>query len=230
MSRLVSVGNPPIQVKLRRSGRSRRLSLRISRTTGDVTLTLPNSVPEQEGIDFLHEKELWLRQHLVSMSPVVPVRIGDELPFRGDMLPVSPGTGRGVSVSDAGFLVPGDPDRVGVRLQSFLKTTARDHLAVASDRYAKLVGRSVGRITLRDTKSRWGSCTSRGDLMYSWRLIMAPPEVLDYVAAHEVAHLVEMNHSDAFWQVVDQIFPDHRRCREWLRHHGGKLHRYDFGN
>src|SRR5690606_4279045 len=111
---------------------------------------------------------------------------------------------------------------------AFLKTVARDRLATASDRYAVALGRPYGRLTLRDTRSRWGSCSAAGDLMYSWRLVMAPAEVLDYVAAHEVAHLAEMNHSPAFWDVVARLCPDYRRHRTWLRANGGALHRVRF--
>ncbi|MBE0554766.1 MAG: M48 family metallopeptidase, partial [Rhodobacteraceae bacterium] len=94
--------------------------------------------------------------------------------------------------------------------------------------YAGLLGRRVTGITLRDTRSRWGSCTAAGRLMFSWRLIMAPPAVLDYVAAHEAAHLVEMNHSPAYWAVVGRIFPGWQAQRGWLRRHGPGLHALRF--
>ena len=99
----------------------------------------------------------------------------------------------------------------------------------ASDHYAAKIGRRVTRVTLRDTRSRWGSCTAEGALMYSWRLVMAPPEVLRYVAAHEVAHLVEMNHSHRFWAVVEGLYPDWQAQRAWLHRHGGALHSLRFG-
>ncbi|GAB1364540.1 hypothetical protein MASR1M32_37760 [Rhodobacter sp.] len=105
---------------------------------------------------------------------------------------------------------------------------ARDRLALASTRYAAQVGRRYGKLVLRDTRSRWGSCSHDGTLMYSWRLIMAPPSVLEYVAAHEVAHLVEMNHSPDYWAVVEGIFPGWKRQRAWLHDQGGGLHRYRF--
>ena len=108
------------------------------------------------------------------------------------------------------------------------KGGARDRLAGACDDYAALLGKPYARITLRDTRSRWGSCTSDGRLMFSWRLIMTPPEVLDYVAAHEVAHLAQMNHSPAFWAEVTRIYGDYQAPRQWLRDHGGGLHRYRF--
>jgi predicted metal-dependent hydrolase len=105
---------------------------------------------------------------------------------------------------------------MGPRVAAWLKVLARDRLAQASTRYAGLVGRRYSSLAIRDTRSRWGSCSPDGRLMYSWRLIMAPPPVLDYVAAHEVAHLVELNHSPAYWTVVTAICPDWKDHRAWL--------------
>ena len=116
----------------------------------------------------------------------------------------------------------------GPALARLLKARARLSLAEATVGYATALGRPHGRITLRDPRGRWGSCSARGDVMYSWRLIMAPPVVLDYVAAHEVAHLAEMNHSPAFWAVVARLMPDFATPREWLRAHGSGLQRSDF--
>jgi predicted metal-dependent hydrolase len=122
------------------------------------------------------------------------------------------------------------PERAptGPRVQAYLRAQARDRLAQACNHYATLLGRPYRRLTLRDTRSRWGSCSTQGDLMFSWRLIMAPPAVLDYVAAHEVAHLAEMNHSPAFWAVVARLCPDYAAHRHWLRDHGDTLHRVRF--
>ena len=221
-------GSPPVEITLRRSARSRRFSLRISRLDGKVTVSLPLRARESEAMDFVRTQEPWLRQTLAGMPQRGQVGIGALLPVEGRMLLVQPGVGRGLQVADDSLRVPGDPARVGARLQAWLKVMARERLSEASDHYAGILGRQVTRITLRDTRSRWGSCSANGALMYSWRLIMAPPSVLRYVAAHEVAHLVEMNHSEAFWSVVEQIFPDWRRERRWLRRHGGALHGYGF--
>ena len=131
--------------------------------------------------------------------------------------------------TDAGIVVP-DAVTAGTKVKALLKARARDMLATVSDDYAAALGRPYTRLTLRDTRSRWGSCTSDGGLMYSWRLIMAPPEVLHYVAAHEVAHLQEMNHSAAFWAVVEQLYGDYAAPRRWLRKEGDRLHRVTFGD
>ncbi len=221
-------GEPPIALILRRSARARRISLRVSRLDGKVTLTLPKQVSEREALDFARSKEDWLRRNLANRPEDVLVAHGSEVPFQGDMLPVLAGRGRSVSMTEEGFQVPGDAARVGARLQSFLKEEARRRLVAASNHYSDRLGRQYTKFTLRDTRSRWGSCTSEGGLMYSWRLIMAPEEVLNYVAAHEVAHLAQMNHSPKFWAIVEKLYGPHQAERRWLRTHGEKLHRYRF--
>ncbi|WP_136443149.1 M48 family metallopeptidase [Pacificoceanicola onchidii] len=221
-------GNPPISVTVRRSARAKKLSLRLSRLDGRVTLTLPKGVSEQEGRDFVLSKEDWLRGHLDKHEAAAIVSLGQSLPIHGRNVALVPGSGRSVKRSGDTLMIPGAEAQVPRRVQAFLKTLARDRLAEASDRYAARLGRPYNRLTLRDTRSRWGSCTADGGLMYSWRLIMAPPEVLDYVAAHEVAHLQEMNHSAAFWAVVEQLYGDWRGPRRWLRENGPALHRYRF--
>lgn len=228
MGHITLPGNPPIAVTLRRSAQARRLSLRLSQIDGRVTLTLPRRLPEREALGFLRDKESWLRGHLEARGEDVRIAPGAAIPIEGVPCRIVPGTGRSITVRDDLVSVPGAPDRVGPRLQGWLRTLARDRLAAASDRHSAALGRPYDRITLRDTRSRWGSCTHDGGLMYSWRLILAPPEVLDYVAAHEVAHLAEMNHSAAFWAVVDRLYGDWRGARAWLRDEGSGLHRYRF--
>lgn len=230
MGEYVLLGTPDVPVVLRRSGRAKRMSLRISQLDGRVTLTLPHSVPEREGLSFVRSKEDWIRDHLETRGADVPVRLGAEVPVAGVLHRVVPGSGRRVAIADGQIAVPGPEARVGARLQGHFKQMARDRLALASDFYAQRLGRSYARISIRDTRSRWGSCSSTGTLMYSWRLIMAPQEVLDYVAAHEVAHLVEMNHSAAYWANVSKIFGDYAEPRRWLRTDGNLLHRYRFAD
>jgi len=223
-------GDPQVEVTLRRSARARRFSLRVSQLDGRVTLTMPLRATLADGMTFLHEKTVWIRGHLQARPDSARVRIGDCVPFEGRTLPIKAGPVRGPRLCDGALLVPDAPANTGRRVAAFLKHAARDRLAVASDRHATALGLGYGRLTLRDTRSRWGSCSSRGDLMYSWRLIMAPPEILDYVAAHEVAHLRQMNHSPAFWTVVMQLCPDYARHRRWLHQNGTILHAVRFGD
>ena len=223
-------GMPPIEITLRRSARTRRFSLRISRIDGRVTLTLPPRAREAEAMAFVRGQEGWIRDALSAMPAGAVVGMGSCVPVEGRLLTVVAGPGRVVRIDGDALLVPGEGLRAGVRVGAYLKALARTRLAAASDRYAALVGREFTRLSLRDPRSRWGSCTADGALMYSWRLVMAPPDVLDYVAAHEVAHLVEMNHSPAFWGVVARLRPDWQAQRDWLRGQGGALQGYRFGD
>jgi len=227
MGHLTLAGKPPIAVTLRRSARARRLSLRVSRLDGQVSLTLPVATPETEGIAFLESKADWLRTQLAHITTPVPAAIGGSVMVAGEPRAIVAGSGR--HVRQVGTTLEVAASRpVGPQLRAYLRHAARNALAAASDTHAAALGLKYTRITLRDTRSRWGSCTSGGALMYSWRLIMAPPAVLDYVAAHEVAHLREMNHGAAFWRLVADLCPDYVQHRQWLRQHGDLLHRVTF--
>ena len=226
MAEHVLRGVPPVPLTLRRSARARRISLRISQLDGRVTLTLPKGVAEAEGLDFAESKAAWIRGHLEQRPFDVQVAGGVLLPVEGRLRRVVEVPGRRVTLSDDEIRVPAGA--TGPRLQSWLKGLARDRLAAAADLYAARLGRDYSRLTLRDTRSRWGSCTSDGGLMFSWRLVMASPGVLAYVAAHEVAHLAEMNHSPRFWKVVERLHGPYAEQRRWLKGEGNGLHRYRF--
>ena len=223
-------GSPPVDVELRRSARARRFSLRVSRLDGRVTLSLPLAAREAEAMKFLSAQEGWLRAALARMPGIAVVGIGSVLPVEGRMLTLVSGPGRSVRVEGDSLISPGDPARAGARALAYLKVLARDRLVAACDLHAGRLGRRFSKLSLRDTRSRWGSCTSDGALMFSWRLVMAPSAVLDYVAAHEVAHLAQMNHSAAFWAVVDGLCPGYAAHRAWLRGEGQTLHGYRFGD
>ncbi len=228
MAEIIQLGEPPIDVMLRRPARAKRLSLRISGVDGQVSLSVPPCAAMSEARAFLAEKEGWIRKHLGKQPALQPVRFGTELPVEGMPRAIVEGPGRVPRLLADRIELPAARGAEGAKVAALLKTMARDRLADASAQYAGRIGRSFGRITLRDTRSRWGSCTTEGNLMYSWRLILAPPEVLDYVAAHEVSHLAEMNHSKAFWDTVEGLMPGYATPRKWLRQHGGALHRYQF--
>lgn len=220
-------GPPPIKVLLRRSPRARRFSLRVSRSDGRVTLSLPEWAPEAEALAFLQEREDWMRRHLSDVKPARIARIGAELPVLGVPRPVVAGAGRSARLDGGAVHVPTGA-RQGPRIKALLTDLARAELSDAVLRHSTRLGRKAGALSLRDTRSRWGSCSSKGDLMFSWRLIMAPPVVLDYVAAHEVAHLAEMNHSDRFWSVCEALCPDYRVHRAWLKAEGAALLAWSF--
>ncbi|WP_347311284.1 M48 family metallopeptidase [Defluviimonas sp. SAOS-178_SWC] len=228
MTRHMLSGEPPVEITLRRSARARRFSLRVSRLDGRVTLSMPARAREAEALSFAEAKAGWLRAVLSGTAVRQGVVFGAPVPFEGRDLTVTPANVRAVRIEAQALLVPPDPERLGARVAAFLKLAARQRLQASCESHAATLGRGYSRITLRDTRSRWGSCTADGGLMFSWRLIMAPPEVLDYVAAHEVAHLAEMNHSPDFWAIVARLMPGYQPHRRWLRENGGALHRLDF--
>ncbi|WP_299364488.1 SprT family zinc-dependent metalloprotease [uncultured Paracoccus sp.] len=211
-----------IPVTLRRHARARRMTLRVSRSDGGVVLTMPLRADPAAARAFAVSRAGWLRQTRSAMPVPRTVVPGSALPVEGRDRIVTPGPVRTVAL-DADVLMVPDHRPVGPLLEAWLKHRARDRLAAACDRHVAVLGRGFAAITLRDTRSRWGSCTHDGRLMFSWRLAMAPPAVLDYVAAHEVAHLAHMDHSPRFWGEVERLLPEHAAHRAWLRRHGGDL-------
>ncbi|ATI42854.1 zinc metalloprotease [Pacificitalea manganoxidans] len=221
-------GDPTITIRLRRSAAARRYLLRVSRLDGRVTLTLPRRGSKREALNFAREKAAWIRQHLTDRPCTVEALPGAQIPVEGRMRVLERAPVRRLRLEPDRLLLPAGRAGGPSAIAAFLRELARDRLRGASDHHAAALGLSFTRLTLRDTRSRWGSCSSQGALMYSWRLILAPPAVLDYVAAHEVAHLEEMNHAPAFWAVVARTCPDYATPRKWLRDHGEELHRYRF--
>lgn len=217
---------PEIDIRLRRNARARRLSLRVSALDGRVTLTMPPRTHPKDAARFANDHCDWITAALAKQAEDVIVAVGSELPVGGESFPIVAGRGRAARF--AGRAIEAPPGREGPAVQALLKALARRRLQEVCDAHAARLGKTVSRITMRDPRSRWGSCSSEGNLMFSWRLILAPAEVLDYVAAHEVAHLAEMNHSPAFWKTVERLMPDYREPRLWLRGQGAGLHRYKF--
>lgn len=218
--------DPQTEVRLRHNARARRITLRVSAADGGVTLTMPPGMPISAAQEFLHRQSDWLRERLAAAPVLRKPAIGQSMPYLGDMLSLLGHSKQRAAFAPGAVFIPND--NPGPALGRLLKARARVELGAASARYAAALGRAHGRITLRDPRGRWGSCTGRGDLMFSWRLIMAPQPVLDYVVAHEIAHLAQMNHSPAFWAVVQRLMPEYQTHRSWLRKHGAGLHIYDF--
>ena len=219
-------------VELRRHAQARRYTLRVRTASRAVVLTMPMRGSVKEAKAFAERSGAWIAARLKRLPQAIPFADGLALPLRGVTHRITHRTGaRGTvwtETSDAGPLlcVAGDRAHLARRVRDFLKREAKRDLDAASRRYAAALGVAVKRVSVRDQSSRWGSCTAAGVLSYSWRLILAPPHVLDYLAAHEVAHLIEMNHSRRFWRVVERICPDWQRSKGWLNAQGNALHRY----
>ncbi len=230
---LVKHGSQIFSVRLRRHRRARRYTLRIHPSDREAILTMPPRGNLADAKDFAHRHGAWIAARLGRLPKAAPFQHGTVIPLRG--VPhriVHRAVSRGtvwLETRDSGekiICVAGDEDFIDRRVHDFLKREARKDLQKASAHYAAQLGVKVKRISIRDQSSRWGSCTSAGSLSYSWRLILAPPFVLDYLAAHEVAHLVEMNHSAKFWRVVGRVCGAVDRAKAWLDTHGNDLHRY----
>ncbi|CAM3116589.1 M48 family metallopeptidase [Paracoccus nototheniae] len=211
-----------LQVRLKRSVRARRMTLRVPRDGSGAVLTLPVGVPLAQGRAFALSRGDWLRQAVGRLPALQLARPGALLPVEGQPLILTPAAVRRAMVQDGALLIPeGCP--AGPVAAAWLKHLALMRLRAACDRFSGGLGRPYRAIVLRDTRSRWGSCTHDGRLMFSWRLAMAPPLVLDYVAAHEVAHLAHMDHSPRFWAAVEALMPGHAPQRAWLKAQGGDL-------
>ncbi|MEO7224174.1 MAG: SprT family zinc-dependent metalloprotease, partial [Devosia sp.] len=215
-----------ITVKVSTRARNYRLSLP---NHGRPLLTVPKYGRWGEAKAFLDRHTPWLAERMeASVKPVAFVR-GAIVPLRGVNHRIVP-TGKvrgvvevGVHEGEMALLVPGDAQHRARRLIDWLKGEASRELEKRCKLHAGNLGVAVTSVSMRSQSTRWGSCSSTGKLNFNWRLILAPPFVLDYVAAHEVAHLLEMNHSQDFWDVVERTLPTMERGREWLRVHGREL-------
>lgn len=223
----------PVRIRLRLNPRAQRYLLRLPADRSGPVLTVPKGGDLARAERFARQHIDWLIERLQDRSDHVAFQPGDLVPLRGlDHEIVSTGGLRGlVSVGrteeDApALLVPGAEDHVPRKVTAWLKDQARRDLTDRAGHHAGIIGRKIAAISIRDTKSRWGSCAANGRLSFSWRLILAPPEILDYVAAHEVAHLKEMNHSARFWRLCEQLAPHTPSARVWLKQNGTRLHGY----
>lgn len=212
-------------VRLRVAPRARRMTLRIDSLSGRPVLTVPPGLPECEITRFLDAQQGWIAARLAEQPPRRRLAPGATVPLRGHDLVILHDAHhpRSPQIADGSLCLGGPVKRVEARLLDWLRATARQDLTARVTAHARALDLPAPPFTLRDTRSRWGSCSTRGRLNFSWRLVCAPPHVLDYVAAHEVAHLLEMNHSPRFWGLVDRLVDHAPDSRVWLRKHGPAL-------
>jgi len=220
------------RIALRRVASSRRYTLRVRAASRDVLLTMPARGTLKAAREFAERHAAWIGARLARLPKPIAFAAGEIAPLRGvdHRIVHRPGV-RGVVWLEDGvdgplICVAGDAPHVGRRVADYLKREARRDLEAAVARHAAALGVKPRRLALRDTTSRWGSCSSTAALNFSWRLILAPPLVLDYLAAHEVAHIRHMNHSPLFWALTRRLCPDTDRAEAWLKAHGAALHRF----
>ena len=227
---LLAIDGADVAINVRLDPRARRIVMRVHPDSGEVMVTAPTRAGMAAALAFARGESQWIARQLERRPKPVPLMPGAVIPFLGVAHPIRHSLSRGpapVWAVDGAILVSGRIEHAQRRIADFLKRQAKDILAQKSVEYATRLGLRPSRVSVRDTRSRWGSCSQNGSLSFSWRLILAPQFVRDYVVAHEVAHLKEMNHSPRFWAHVKTLSPDVDRARQWLRDHGRSLLRYN---
>jgi predicted metal-dependent hydrolase len=220
-------GGHRVKVRLEVNAKARRLIIRLDERRREAVAVAPSSRQIQDAAKFAAERVDWISARLQHLPEAASFADGEIIQYRGEDCQITlEGEGRIARLYPGEpriLSVPGDPDTIEARVTRFLKKQAKADFSRAVARHSETLRVEPKGISVKDTRSRWGSCTADGQLAFSWRLIMAPPAVLDYVAAHECAHLKEMNHSARFWALVARCCPDWQRQRAWLRLHGSAL-------
>ena len=247
----VKVKGLGLPLLLRRSSRARRFSLQVSEPRRGAILTMPVYSSFADADEFLSRHLDWLKERVAGLSEPVPFTHGAIVPLRGfahlirfagtvrqrgvvwleeaDDMKVAPAWPQGARLPIRRLprlVVAGEPDHAPRRMLDWLKRQAHQDLKARVGVHANRLDLMPSRIFVRDQTTRWGSCSTTGALSFSWRLVLAPPFVLDYLAAHEVAHRGHMNHGPRFWGLVERTMPRHEEARSWLCKHGASLHRY----
>lgn len=209
----------------RRSRAARLVSLRIDPSLGGVIITLPMRVAKSSGLALLKSQSFWVAERLRQLPKQIELADGGEVMVDGEAHEIchQPGGRGGAWIADGHIEVTGEPEFLARRVTDLLRHLAKQRFTALAWEKAALIGRKPLRVTIKDTRTRWGSCTADGILMLNWRLIMAPPFVQDYVVAHEVAHLQHLDHSPRFWQLTSELTVHTHTAQIWLKHNGAGL-------
>ena len=221
----------PPYITLKRSKRARRMALRLDPKDRTFHLVVPNGISLKKAQRFAEEHDGWMMDKLMELPDPVPFEDGSIIPILGQNRRIHifyDNTLRTTSINLKchELIVTTNKEEPSIRIERYLKNLAKKELTKLAHDKADLIDKTVTNITTRDTKSRWGSCSSDGSLSFSWRLIFAPKEAFDYVVAHEVAHLEHLDHSKAFWSVCRDLSEDYFEGEYWMREHGHELMRY----
>jgi len=225
-----NTGEPGLILRLSVNARARRISLRIDAKSGEVVAVAPSERRLVEAVAFARSKAGWIAERLEARVEGVPLAPGGRITLHGrDVALEATGTNGAARLVDTpcGFVIRsgGEGEAFGRRVEALLKREARVALIARTEHHLRALGQKPVRVSIADTRSRWGSCSPHNrSIRYSWRVVLAPPAVLDYLAAHEVAHLVHADHSPAYWSVVHRLVGDHRPFRAWLKANGQALH------
>lgn len=212
------------RVDWRRSARARRVTLRIDPRAGTVVITLPPRAGRRAGLALLTTHADWVADRLAALPGAVPFADGASVPLHGVPHTIRHVGGRVATRAEHGaIIVGGEAPFLPRRVTDYLRAAARQALTGAVQAQAARIGRPARRVTVKDTRSRWGSCAPDGSISFSWRLVMAPDWVQHYVAAHEAAHLRHLNHGAQFWALCRSLTPHTDAAQEWLRREGPGL-------
>ena len=224
----LSINGQRLPLVIKRHRRAKRICLRYNPTQHTISLTLPRHTRVSVGLQFLMQKSEWLIETLREIPEKKQIKPGVVIPLLGARVRIKHERdleGR-YYLDDEALYVGGAREQFSRRVTESLRTIAISAIDEIATKQARKIGRRINRISVRDTRSRWGSCSSNGNLAFSWRLVFAPFEVMEYVVAHEVAHLRYMNHSKGFWELVEYLCPDYEAAKDWLRLHGKDLYRF----
>jgi predicted metal-dependent hydrolase len=230
-----AVAGRVLPLRIAENPRATRLTLRIDAGGKGLRVTVPPGVPAREVNRFIDRHQGWLEERLAKVPKRPRVRPGIKIPIRGVPHTIvheadTRGTVEIAQGEDGPLLiVHGDRRHLPRRVADYLKRQAKRDIERLVAKHTEAVGRKAKAVRFKDTTSRWGSCTADGTLAFSWRIMMAPKPVIDYLVAHEVAHLREMNHGPKFWKLCRQLAPETDRCKAWLKRNGGALQTIDFG-
>lgn len=213
-------------LKVIKSPRAKRLTLRIDNKDRIPVLSLPNRCSAQKAIDFICVHEDWIKQTLENLPQSQFFVSGSTISLFGKEITIqhAPEKKWGARIEDNILYVSGDSEFTHRRVKDFIKKEARNKFLKLSQKTAAKIGCCVNDVTIKDTKSRWGSCSSLNNINYNWRLALAPQYVINYIVAHEVSHLLHQDHSSDFWECVASLCPQHEKGQNWLKEHGRELY------
>ncbi len=216
-----------LPILIRRHARARHMVIRYQPLQQALSLTLPRYVAIREGLRFVESRRSWIINQLGRSGGEAKFADGGVIPVLGKEYVIRHEAGRGLARIEEGVLVvPGDAAFLSRRVQDFLKRMAKEEIVPLAEAKAQILQRKISKIAFRDTVSLWGSCNEANQLSFSWRLVLAPREVMEYVVCHEVAHLVELNHSRDFWNIVGELCPGWQQHKRWLKKNGQGLFAY----
>lgn len=228
----LDLGSAVTPLRVSRHAQAKRASLRIDAKAGEPVLVLPRRMALARGLAFAQEHTGWIAEKLNELPAPIPFKDGAVLPYQDQPhllrhVPYMRSTG---AVQGQVIKIGGPDEKLAANTTKFLRGEARRLITEDVETYADMLNREPSGIHMKDTRTRWGSCTPKRLLSFSWRLVFTPPEVRRYIVAHECAHMVHLNHSAAFWQQVEDIYGPYTQARRWLDDNGPALHRIGAGS